>query len=76
MRIGLARANRNGPTGETQDMPMPVEVRIFPTFKVVSDLGLVNTFPGLIIPVIAARHNSSVSETSNVGALSSCISLP
>ena len=33
---------------------LPVEVRIFPTFKVVSDLGLVNTFPGLIIPVIAS----------------------
>jgi sn-glycerol 3-phosphate transport system permease protein len=33
---------------------LPVEVRIFPTFKVVSDLGLVNTFPGLVIPIIAS----------------------
>jgi len=33
---------------------LPVEVRIFPTFKVVSDLGLVNTTAGLIIPVIAS----------------------
>jgi sn-glycerol 3-phosphate transport system permease protein len=33
---------------------LPVEVRIFPTFKVVSDLGLVNTHAGLIIPIIAS----------------------
>ena len=33
---------------------LPVEVRIFPTFKVVSDLGLVNTYAGLIVPVIAS----------------------
>uniref|UniRef100_UPI00351D8E1F sn-glycerol-3-phosphate ABC transporter permease UgpE n=1 Tax=Paracraurococcus lichenis TaxID=3064888 RepID=UPI00351D8E1F len=33
---------------------LPVEVRIFPTFKVVSDLGLVNTYGGLIIPIIAS----------------------
>uniref|UniRef100_UPI0038D1BB02 sn-glycerol-3-phosphate ABC transporter permease UgpE n=1 Tax=Paracraurococcus ruber TaxID=77675 RepID=UPI0038D1BB02 len=33
---------------------LPVEVRIFPTFKVVSDLGLVNTYAGLIIPIIAS----------------------
>ncbi len=33
---------------------LPVEVRIIPTFKVVSDLGLINTFPGLTIPLIAS----------------------
>ena len=33
---------------------LPVEVRIFPTFKVVADLGLVNTYAGLIVPVIAS----------------------
>ncbi|NKC29350.1 sn-glycerol-3-phosphate ABC transporter permease UgpE [Falsiroseomonas selenitidurans] len=33
---------------------LPVEVRIFPTFKVVSDLGMVNTYAGLIIPLIAS----------------------
>ena len=33
---------------------LPVEVRIFPTFKVVSDLGMINTYGGLIIPLIAS----------------------
>jgi sn-glycerol 3-phosphate transport system permease protein len=33
---------------------LPVEVRIIPTFKVVSDLGMINTFPGLTIPLIAS----------------------
>jgi sn-glycerol 3-phosphate transport system permease protein len=33
---------------------LPVEVRIFPTFQVVSDLGLVNTYTGLILPLIAS----------------------
>ena len=33
---------------------LPVEVRIIPTFKVVSDLGLVNTFAGLTVPLIAS----------------------
>jgi len=33
---------------------LPVEVRIIPTYKVVSDLALVNTFPGLTIPLIAS----------------------
>jgi len=33
---------------------LPVEVRIIPTYKVVSDLGLVNTFGGLTIPLIAS----------------------
>jgi sn-glycerol 3-phosphate transport system permease protein len=33
---------------------LPVEVRIFPTYKVVSDLGLVDTYPGLILPLIAS----------------------
>jgi sn-glycerol 3-phosphate transport system permease protein len=33
---------------------LPVEVRIIPTFKVVSDLGLINTFPGLTVPLIAS----------------------
>lgn len=33
---------------------LPVEVRIFPTYKVVSDLGMLNTFPGLTIPLIAS----------------------
>ncbi len=30
---------------------LPVEVRIIPTYKVVSDLGLVNTYTGLILPL-------------------------
>jgi sn-glycerol 3-phosphate transport system permease protein len=33
---------------------LPVEVRIIPTYKVVADLGMVNTFPGLIVPLIAS----------------------
>lgn len=33
---------------------LPVEVRIFPTFKVVSDLGLMDSYAGLIVPLIAS----------------------
>ncbi|WP_291295868.1 sn-glycerol-3-phosphate ABC transporter permease UgpE [Elioraea sp.] len=33
---------------------LPVEVRIFPTFQVVSDLGLINSYAGLIVPLIAS----------------------
>jgi len=33
---------------------LPVEVRIFPTFKVVSDLGLLNSYAGLTIPLMAS----------------------
>jgi sn-glycerol 3-phosphate transport system permease protein len=33
---------------------LPVEVRIVPTLQVVTDLGLVNTYAGLIIPLIAS----------------------
>ena len=33
---------------------LPVEVRIIPTFKVVSDLRLINTFGGLTMPLIAS----------------------
>jgi sn-glycerol 3-phosphate transport system permease protein len=33
---------------------LPVEVRIYPTYKVVSDLGLLNTYTGLILPLIAS----------------------
>jgi len=33
---------------------LPVEVRILPTYKVVADLGMRNSYPGLIIPIIAS----------------------
>ena len=33
---------------------LPVEVRIIPTYTVMSDLGLINSFPGLTIPLIAS----------------------
>jgi sn-glycerol 3-phosphate transport system permease protein len=33
---------------------LPVEVRIIPTFKVVSDLGLLDTYAGLTLPLIAS----------------------
>ena len=32
---------------------LPVEVRILPTYKVVSDLGMLNTYAGLTVPLIA-----------------------
>lgn len=33
---------------------LPVEVRILPTFKVVADLGMLNSYAGLVIPLIAS----------------------
>ncbi len=33
---------------------LPVEVRIFPTYKVVSDFGLLNSYAGLTVPLIAS----------------------
>ena len=33
---------------------LPVEVRIFPTFKVVSDLNMLDTYQGLAVPLIAS----------------------
>lgn len=33
---------------------LPVEVRILPTYKVISDLGMLNTYGGLTIPLIAS----------------------
>jgi len=33
---------------------LPVEVRIFPTYKVVSDLGMLDNYAGLTIPLIAS----------------------
>ena len=33
---------------------LPVEVRIAPTFKVVSDLGMLNSYAGLTLPLIAS----------------------
>jgi sn-glycerol 3-phosphate transport system permease protein len=33
---------------------LPVEVRIYPTYKVVSDLGMLNTYAGLTVPLIAS----------------------
>jgi sn-glycerol 3-phosphate transport system permease protein len=33
---------------------LPVEVRILPTYKVVSDLGMLNSYAGLTIPLIAS----------------------
>ncbi len=33
---------------------LPVEVRIMPTFEVVADLGLLNSYSGLILPLIAS----------------------
>jgi len=33
---------------------LPVEVRIIPTFKVISDLGMLNSYAGLTVPLIAS----------------------
>ena len=33
---------------------LPVEVRIIPTYKIVSDLGLIDTYSGLVLPLIAS----------------------
>jgi sn-glycerol 3-phosphate transport system permease protein len=33
---------------------LPVEVRIMPTYKVISDLGMLNTYWGLILPMIVS----------------------
>ncbi|MET3853180.1 sn-glycerol-3-phosphate ABC transporter permease UgpE [Rhizobium sp. OAE497] len=33
---------------------LPVEVRILATYKVVADLGMLNSYPGLVIPLIAS----------------------
>lgn len=33
---------------------LPVEVRILPTFKVIADLGMLNSYAGLTIPLIAS----------------------
>jgi sn-glycerol 3-phosphate transport system permease protein len=33
---------------------LPVEVRIIPTFEVVANLGMLNSYPGLVVPLIAS----------------------
>ncbi|WP_414472255.1 sn-glycerol-3-phosphate ABC transporter permease UgpE [Microvirga sp. M2] len=33
---------------------LPVEVRIYPTYKIVADLGLLDTYMGLVMPLIAS----------------------
>ena len=39
---------------------LPVEVRILPTYKVVADLGLLNTYGGLTLPLIASATATSL----------------
>ena len=33
---------------------LPVQVRIMPTYKVISDLGMLNTYAGLILPMVVS----------------------
>ncbi len=33
---------------------VPLEVRIFPSYKIVSDLGLTNSYTGLVLPLVAS----------------------
>ena len=35
---------------------LPLEVRILPTYEVVHGMGLINTYTGLIVPLVASRH--------------------
>ncbi len=42
---------------------LPVEVRIIPTFKVVSDLHMINTLGGLTIPLIASATATLILRT-------------
>ena len=44
---------------------LPVEVRIMPTFKVVADLGLLNSYAGLTIPLIASATATFLSASSS-----------
>ena len=37
---------------------LPVEVRIIPTFQVIADLGMLNTYAGLTLPLIASASSS------------------
>src|SRR5690606_9108684 len=41
---------------------LPVEVRIAPTYKVVADLGMLNSYAGLTLPLIASRSEEHTSE--------------
>jgi sn-glycerol 3-phosphate transport system permease protein len=42
---------------------LPVEVRIIPTFAVVADLGMINTFWGLTVPLLASATGTLVFRT-------------
>ena len=44
---------------------LPVEVRILPTFEVVADLGMLNSYPGLIIPLIASATATCMCSTAS-----------
>jgi sn-glycerol 3-phosphate transport system permease protein len=33
---------------------LPIEVRIIPTYKIVADLGLIDSYPGLTLPLVAS----------------------
>jgi sn-glycerol 3-phosphate transport system permease protein len=44
---------------------LPVEVRIIPTFKVVSDLGMINSYVGLTLPLIASATATFLSGSSS-----------
>jgi sn-glycerol 3-phosphate transport system permease protein len=33
---------------------LPVEMRIIPTYKIAADLGLIDTYPGLVLPLVAS----------------------
>jgi sn-glycerol 3-phosphate transport system permease protein len=41
---------------------LPVEVRFFPSYEITAQLGLLNSFPGLIIPLIASATATFLSR--------------
>ena len=43
---------------------LPVEVRIIPTYKIAADLGLIDTYPGLALPLIASATATLLSVSS------------
>src|ERR1700755_312449 len=49
----VARDDRGQRRSRQQD-PLPVEVRIIPTYKVAADLGFIDSYPGLVLPLIAS----------------------
>ena len=44
---------------------LPVEVRIYPTYKIAADLNLLDTYAGLTLPLIASATATCCSASSS-----------